>query len=411
VYVLCRQLEPGARLFPALAAFLFAVYPLHILLSASDALPAFSLFLTAASYVLLAGGADDPPVVRRIRYLGGVAGLSLLTQVRYENALFFVPVALAWLARRRALPLRELLPAVLAGGAFIAFYAAAALTSELSFQNPILLSAGVERLIHHIALNPFLALPSLLLGTIGVWMYAGAVAGILAVLPWLVALGLAFLVDTGHGAARVYAGWLILILPVSAYGFSLMLAAPEIAAKLVAAMALLHLAVQPISSYERLADRHLEMRDNDFFREVLAHLPPGVEQIVVPDDEILRRHSHSTNEVFQKYAMILAGYRELAPRPRLVSLTQFVEQPEPGRCAGGECVFFFGLPCLEQRVYPYAREQCQAVLATHRATLLRETSMAAAPFLDCAIYTGAQYRRFCRPGVKSQSMAAYRIEG
>jgi hypothetical protein len=178
----------------------------------------------------------------------------------------------------------------------------------------------------------------------------------------------------------------------------------------VAAAALAHLAVQPLLLHDRLTARHLEMRENDFFREVLSALPPGVERIIVPDDELLRRHSQSTNEVFNKYAMILAGKQDLAQRPQLVSLTQFLEQPSAEKCSADACLFFFGLPCLEQRVYPFAREQCQKVLDSYRSVKLRETEMVAAPFLDCSIYTGDLYRRLCEPTVKRQRFAAYRIE-
>jgi hypothetical protein len=413
VFVLCRQLQPANRLFPAIAALLFAVSPLHVLFSASDALPPFSIFLTVASYVLLAGdgGADEPPILRKVRYLGGLSGLALLTQVRYENALFFIPVALFALARRRSLRVGDLWPGVLAAAAFLAFYAFAVVVYGLSFQNPVVVSTGIERIIELLILNPFLAIPTLLLGTLAITVFGGITLGVLCLLPLPAAFALGLLADSGHGAARVFCGWLILILPAAAYGFSLLLASKWRLAQAVALLALIHLAVQPLLLHDRLTARHLEIRENDFFRDVLSDLPPGVERIIVPDDELLRRHSHSTNEVFNKYAMIVAGREDLARRPRLVSLTQFLEEPSLEKCSGDACLFFFGLPCAEQRVYPFAKEQCEKVLDTYRSSLLRETEMVAAPFLDCSIYSGEMYRRFCEPTVKRQRFAAYRIEG
>jgi hypothetical protein len=412
VYVLCRRLQPANRLFAPIAALLFALSPLHVLFSASDALPAFSIFLTAASYVLLAGdGADEPASLRKVRYLGGFAGLALLTQVRYENALFFLPVALFGLARRRSLRARDLWPGILVAAAFLAIYGIAQSASGLSFQNPVVVSTGIERILRHLVPNPFLAIPSLLLGTLAIALFGSVRLGLLCLLPFPAVFALALLADSDHGSARVFCGWLILILPAAAYGFSLMLASRWRLAQAVALAALAHLAVQPLLLHDRLTARHLEMRENDFFRDVLSDLPPGVERIIVPDDELLRRRSHSTNEVFNKYAMIVAGRQDLSPPPQLVSLTQFLEQPSPGKCAGDACLFFYGLPCLEQRVYPFAREQCRKVLDTYRSSLLRETEMVAAPFLDCTIYTGDLYRRFCEPTVKRQRFASYRIEG
>jgi hypothetical protein len=410
VHVLCRQLQPGARLFPALAALLFAVYPLHVMFSASDALPAFSLFLTAAAYVLLAGAEGEQRTIRTVRYLGGFAGLALLTQVRYENVLFLVPAALFFLARRGSLRLRELLPALVVGSVFVAFYACEARTAGLSFQNPVDLQSATRMLVERLLSNPLLALPSLLVGTAAVAAYRGAALGMLVLLPWPVAFALALLTNSGHGAARVYCAWLILILPAAAYGFSLLLASPRRVAKAIAAVALLPLVAQPVIARDRLTARHLEMWENDFFRAVLSALPADVKRIVVPDDELLRRRSHSFNEVYIKYAMIHAGMPEVAKRTRLVGVTSFLEERQERSCAEDACVFFFGLPCLEQRVYPYTREQCRAVLEAHRSSVVRETTVVAAPFLDCAIYTGRLWDELCAPVTGAQRFVAYRLE-
>jgi hypothetical protein len=188
VYVLCRHLQPGAKLFPAIAAFLFAVYPLHIAFSASDALAIFSVFLAASSYVLLAG-AEDPENqrIRKLRYLGGFAGLALLTQVRYENVLLLVPAALVLLSRRRTLTTRDLVPTLAVAAAFLVFYAYEALASGLSYRNPFDLNRGLDLAIHHLALNPFFALPALFFGTASIWLFGRWRLGILALLPWVAA--------------------------------------------------------------------------------------------------------------------------------------------------------------------------------------------------------------------------------
>src|SRR5439155_10047461 len=105
VYLLCRRLRPRNRLLAGAAAFLFAVYPLHILFSASDALSVFSLFLAAGSYAMLAGAQtlEARPAIDWLCYLAGFTGLALITQVRYENVLLLIPPAVVMFARRRSL--------------------------------------------------------------------------------------------------------------------------------------------------------------------------------------------------------------------------------------------------------------------------------------------------------------------
>jgi hypothetical protein len=413
VYVLCRSLLRGATLWPATAAFLFAVYPLHILFSASDTLAVFSCFLAAGSYALLAGAVGLPahPMVARLHYLAAFAGLALLTQVRYENALLLIPAALLLFARRNTLRARELVPPLIVPAAFAAIYAYGEATAGISHQNPVRFWWGVEIVTRHLVLNPFLAVPVLLVGTVAVWAYAGMRAGLLALLPWLSAFLLCSLaLSDGHGAARIYANWLILILPIAAYGFASMLREARRSVMIVAAGALLWLTGLPLLVHDRLSARHLEILENDRFRTVLATLAPSVRSIIVPDDELLRRQFGATAEVFGKYAAILEGSRDAPRRTELVALTQYLEAPQRTPCEDGACVFFFGVPCMDQDAYPFAREQCQQLLRRHRTSLLDETTVVAAPFVRCSIYPAALREEFCDPATKPHRFATYRLE-
>jgi hypothetical protein len=401
-----QLLQPGTKLLPATAAFLFAVYPLHILFSASDALAIFSLFLAATAYAILAGaeGFEEHYIVGGVHYLGAFAGLALLTQVRYENLFLLVPPAVFLLARRDSLRLQRLVPPLVVSAIFMAIYLYAATTAGLSYQDPIHLWSSLDMMVWRLALNPFLGIPVLLIGTAAIWGYTGAARGILALLPWIGVFVLAALTtDSGHSAARIYANWLILILPPSGYGFSRMLSAPQRAAKAVAAGALLYLGLQPSIMHAGLAAQYVEMVENDRFRSLLATLPPGVQSIIVPDDAVTSRQPHSTFEVYRKYATILAGCPEAARRVRLVALTDYLEHPQQTSCMPGACVFFFGLPCIEPGVYSVTSGQCQELLRT-------QTTVVAAPFVDCSIYTGTLRERLCDPVTTPHRFAVYQIQ-
>jgi hypothetical protein len=414
VYVLCRRLQPNAKLWPPIAAFLFAVYPLHILFSASDVLAVFSCFVAAASYVLLAtpmAMAEEHPVLAKLHYLGGFAGLALLTQVRYENVLLLIPAALVLTARRTSLRRGQLVLPLAASMPFVVVYAVAAATSGTSYQNPMHLWPGVDRVTWHLALNPFLAVPVLFLGTLAVWACAGWRLGVLALLPWVGAFVLAgWTTDSGHSAARIYANWLILILPLSGYGFSRMLDRPGRSAKAVAAVALCSLASQPVIFRDRLAAQYLDIVEHERFRALLTSLPPSVRWVIVPDDDVMSRQPHSTFEAYQKYAMILEGRPEVARRILLVGLTEYLEHPQPARCPPGACVFFFGLPCMEPNVYRFARGECEELLHTHAASVLDETTVVTAPFVDCSIYAGTLREQLCDPVTTPQRFTVYWIE-
>jgi len=419
VYILCRHLQVRTALLAPVAAFLFAVYPLHVLFSASDALAIFSGCLAAAAYLLLAaaerplGGASEPRAAQLtiLSYLGGFSGLALLTQVRYENGLLLVPPALVLLGRRHSLLWRRLLPGLLVGTLFLAIYAHAMLTSGSAYAAAADFSRNLDLVIWHLVLNPLMAVPFLLLGTLAIPLFDGWRVGVIALLPWFGALTLAVLASSdAHGVARIYANWLILILPFAGYGFALLLAAQRRVANAIAVGGLLLLGAQPFLMGDCLGARYLDILENDRFKALVTTLPPNATSIIVPDNELMWRQSHTTLEVDGKYAMILAGTGEAARRRTLVRLTEFLEHPERTSCADGACVFFSGLPCTDLDMYLFTRGQCADLLRTHRASILDEATVTAAPFAHCSIYTGEQRRQQCMPTTRPQRFVLYRIE-
>jgi hypothetical protein len=411
VYFLCRRLAPGVRSFAVIAAFLFAVYPPHVSFSASDTLAVFSVFLAAASYLLVAASLDaEPRRLAEIGYLGGFAGLALLTQVRYENVLLLVPPALFLIARRRA-PLARIVPALVVAGGFVLVYGYEATTSGLSFRNPINLDQSLRLTIEHLLLNPFFAVPVLLAGSLAILFFGRIGLGILALLPWMAALVLCVrAAEDGHGTARIFTNWLILVLPSTAYGLALLYGARPIVLRAAAVVALVYLGALPLVTHQRLAARHLEMHENDRFRALLDNLPSGVDRIIVPDDEVMWRRHRSTLEVYRKYQAILWGtdkWKEV----RLVPLTDYLDTPAAERCLPGRCLFFSGLPCMDGLMFPETRKQCAELLRTHRASLLEETTVVAAPFAACSIYVGDLAEQLCVPATAPRRFATYRLEG
>jgi hypothetical protein len=410
IYVLCRRWQPGVKLFPATTAFLFAVYPLHILFSASDALAVFSTFLAALAYAILAAAVEvEDERMARLHYLGSFAALALLTQVRYENVLLLIPPVIALLAHRRMLRPRQLLAPLLISGVFVAIYAYEAATSGISFRSPIDLQRGLSLTTWHLVLNPFLAIPLLFLGTVAVSLYARLGWGAIALLPWAAGLGLCvFTAEDGHGAARIYANWLVLILPLAGYGIARLLQSPRVLARAPAALALLCLASLPAIVRERLGTQYLEILEHERFAALLSTLPAEVERIIVPDDELMRRQVHSTLELYRKYAAIVVSRPDAAARFELVQLTDYLDNPQPG-CVRGRCVFFHGLPCLDER-YWLARDQCEQLLRERRTSELNETTVVAAPFVACSIYTGTLERELCDPATLERRLAVHWID-
>jgi hypothetical protein len=409
IYGLCRAV--GGKLFAALAALLFALYPLHLLFSASDSLSVFTTFLAAAAYLLVAGArtrADRR--VAALHYWGGFAGLALLTQARPENVLLVVPAVLFVLLRRGALR-RELTLPLAVALAFAAIYACQALAMGLPRQNPVDLERGLNLTIEHLVLNPFMAIPLLLSATAAVGVFRGWRWAVLAALPWAAVPTLCVLtVEDGHGAARIYANWLILMLPPAAYGISLMWGAPRRGLRLLAAAAVIYLAWLPVAVGSRLTTQYLEIIEHERFRSALAGLPDGVERVIVPDDELMWRQHGSTLELYRKYAAIFAAYPETARNARLTALTEYLDDPGAMGCARGACVFFAGVPCMDQALYAVTRGQCETLLRTSRATLLAEAEITAAPFVACSVYAGELKRRLCDPATAARAFRLYTID-
>jgi len=419
VYQLCRNLQERVTLLAPTAAFLIAVYPLHIMFSASDALAVFSGCLAAAAYLLLAGAekrAARMPQPRQARltmlsYLGGFTGLALLTQVRNENLLLLLPPMVLLATRRHVTAWPRLLPGACVGLMFLALYGHAIFASGSPYADGVRTSRNLDLVIWHLLLNPLMAVPILLLGTLVIPLFNGWRLGVAGMLPWVAAFALAVMASSdAHGAARIYANWLVLILPFAAYGFVLMLAAPRRIANGVAAVALLMLAAQPFVMRDCLGARYLDIRENDHFKAFVHALPPNAASIIVPDDDLMWRQSRTTLEPESKYAMILAGDGQDAPHRTLVHLTEFLKHPEHFNCTGGACVFFFGLPCVDPDMYRFTVDQCAAMIRTHRLSILEEATVTAAPFVHCSIYTGEQRRQRCLPTTKDQRFILYRVE-
>lgn len=398
VYVLCRLLDPNRTWFAAIAALLFAVSPLHISFSASDGLAIFSVFLAAASYTLLAAAEEDSADrrVRFLHYLGGLSGLVLLTQVRYENVLFLLPAAVFAVYRGRRVDWRALTPAAVVAGVLLAVDLQQGAAAGSSFQNPVRLAAAVEMVTEHVILNPFVGAALLAVGTAGVLLGGGIGRGLGALAVWAAALSLPLLAESGHGAARVFASWLILIIPFAAYGLTSALGAGSLSLRMLGAFVLFCLTVQPLLFGEVFAPVHLEMQEHAFFKDAVLALPDGVDTIVVPDDELLRRDSKSTVELHNKYSMTLAGMGDPATNIRLVRLTDYLEGGA-SLCRPGACAFFFGLPCTRQRVYPFTRAQCREMRRIHHWTPVLERVVRGAPFVSCSVYVGHLREKLCVP--------------
>src|SRR5439155_8167415 len=179
------------------------------------------------------------PAIDWLCYLAGFTGLALITQVRYENVLLFIPPAVVMFARRRSLRSAAIVVPLALSAAFVTIYGYESITSGLLYQESIDQWLNVSLVARRLALNPFMSIPVLLVGTAVVWVYEGWRLGALALLPWCGAFTLCILGSAdGHGAARIYANWLILILPFAGYGLALMLGGRRRFAKVIAGVAL-----------------------------------------------------------------------------------------------------------------------------------------------------------------------------
>lgn len=413
VHLLCRRLRPELPLWPTLAALLVAVSPLHVAFSASDSLSVLSGFLAVASYVLLTEAlhAGGSPLRATVAATAAFSGLALLTQVRYENALLLAPAALLAIGRRSEIRWRCVGPPLLCALGLVAFYAQQTATFGLSYTNAVQ-AKDVGTALRHVVTSRFVGIPLLLLGTAAVVVGERRWLGAAALLPWVAAFGLAAgSQNDGHSMARLFVTWLIVILPLVAYGLTLMLRAPRRATNVVGAVMLLAFVAQPIVVRDRLRSRHLEILEHDRFAGLLERLPSGVTTLIVPDDGVLHRRDGATFELKTKYELIVDGAASASTRPRLVGVTEFNAHPERARCDAGACVFFFGLPCFEQDVYVHTAEQCRELLRRQRTSVVDDASVRAAPFARCSIHVGGLHDEVCAPATREQRFTLHRLEG
>lgn len=412
VYGFCALWQDRRSHFPAIAALLFATSPLHVLFSATDSLAIFSVFLTGLSYLLLLGAATTGnPALQFLHYLGGLSGLVLSTQVRYENALFLVPAVPYLVLRTGYNSLAPLRAATVVPAALLVFYLWQSATAGLSFRSPVDLDVAPWIVGRQLIRNPFAGL--------ALWGIAGLFAAIAAgwrwgwsvVLVWSVALGLTLIPgESGHGAARGFTSWLLWIVPISAFGIARALEVRWQVVRGVAGVLLFLLVVQPLLFASVFGRTHLEILEHRYFIESVRGLPTEITAIVVPDDEMLRRQAGSTLELFNKYWMALVGARRSAGALKLVRLTDFLERPRATACVPGECAFFFGLPCTPQAVYPFTRNQCMALRESRPLSPLSERTFTGAPFVACSIYAGRLEAKLCIPASTPRTFGMYGIE-
>ena len=422
IYALCRRLAPGVRAFAPIAAALLALQPLHVLFTATDGVEISSSLLAVASYLLLArsvGDEDGPVWTRTVSAAGAATGLALLTQVRYENALFLVPPLIYLFVRRRALSRRWFGAGAIFFVLFLSVYAVEAPSSGLSYQTSVPLADGLRAAAHEMFENPIFGIGPLLFGTAAAVVVRRSSLRWLAPLPLIALVPLIWLAitlehhdysDYSVGfvpLARIYVNQVLLPTLVAGYGLALLWQSPRWGGRLVAAGCLLWAGALPVLFWPNLRERYLEAAEHDFFRASLAALPPGVDRLVVPDDEVLSRESHSTTELMTKYRMIAdaAGARGTD----VVGMTRFLEHPGEVDCSRGNCLFFRGVPCMGISYYWFATAECAQVMATPVGLPVREEEVVAGSFLDCSIYRGEARRRVCDPARKSQRLGLYRI--
>lgn len=129
----------------------------------------------------------------------------------------------------------------------------------------------------------------------------------------------------------------------------------------------------------------------------------------MPDDELMLREHHSTLEIFRKYEAIFWFSEANGGGIELVSLTDYFARGEP--CAPDACLFFAGLPCMDDLPLPQTRTQCEELLRTRRTVPFDDSTVTAAPFVLCSIYTGRMKEQLCDPMTKARELVVYRVEG
>jgi len=418
VYVLSRQLVPELRAFALLAALLLALHPLHLLFTPTDGLPISTSFLGVLSYVLLvrAGqGAAQPLSQRRAGLLAALSGLTLLTQIRYENVLLLIPAVLYLWVYRRELPRVVTWPGFLVGGFCLAVYGVSALGSRPSHASVVALDEGLWAVGRELVMNPMYGLLPLLVGTLGALISRRSRQRCFAVLPmaaFVPVVALAILLE-GHdysvgfvGLARTFVNLLLPMSLMAAYGLAILWESPWRIWRLVVVAVVLWTVVLPVLFWPNLRGRYVETAEHDFLSDVLrTNVLTGVDQLIVPDDELLYRESHSTIEVMQKYRAIAYGVG--GTLPQLVGMTAFLEHPESVDCSRDNCLLFYGLPCSGISHYWFAKPQCAEALARAGA-LLREEHVDAGSFLDCSLNHGEERQRLCASSFGSHRLAVYR---
>ncbi|HEY8089452.1 MAG TPA: hypothetical protein VIF09_16440, partial [Polyangiaceae bacterium] len=379
--------------FPAFAAGLLAVSPVHILFSASDALGVFSGLLAALSYACLLQKS-------RVWLLAGLLGLGLLTQVRYEDALFVLP-AVALFAVRRRWAMASL--ATLAG----VLYLPASLAAGLSYEHHARFAETARWLFTDRALlAPMLGLPLLLAGALLTGLRRRVARLLLSVSPFVALVLLAGVTaERPHDVARVAVNLLVPMVLAAGHGFALLADGGHLG-RLAALAVALFAASRPYALREPLHARYLEIAEHDAFLSLLSSAPPGVEAVIVPDDEAMHRAEHATIETLARYRFVR---RAAGPHPPpLEGLTRFLDHPS-GWCPPGACLFFRGLPCLVEGVDRHVGAQCEALAARDLLEPVASVHVVGAPFLDCSIASGEARRRDCDPTVRPLDFTLLRI--
>lgn len=407
LYWMCAAWERRRTHFPAIAALLLAVSPMHCLFSASDSLAIATVFLTAVSYaLLLAAPGVGHPAAQFAHYLGGFSGLALLTQVRYENAIFLLPAAW-WLATRRPRGVGAAAAAV--PMALIGSYAWQTAAAGISYQTPLHLPTALAMVWEQFALNPFAGLALLGAGSAAAAVRGGWRWGWTVAVLWAAAVAAALPGGSGLGAARNFTSWLVWIVPTSAWGLAWGIESRRGGWRFAAGTVLVVLALQPLLFSRVLRRTHLEIVEHVHFQEAVRSLPDGVDAVIVPDDEPLRRRAGSTVELMTRYTMALATMRPPLP-VRLVGLTDYLERPSSTACRPGACAFYFGLPCTPQNAYPFTRDSCLALLQSRPTTVLSERNVSGAPFVACATFAGRLAAAHCLPAAVPRTFALHLLD-
>ncbi len=411
LYALCRRLAPSNRAFAPLATLLVVLHPLPLLFCATDGLPISTSLIAAAAYLFLVMSITDaaaPPWARLLTAMAAATGLSLLTQVRYENLLLLGPAAVYVFAERRRLARQHVLAAI-ALLSFAAVYSIEVGRAGLSFQNPVIFKEVLPAVEREVFGNPIFGMVPLLVGTGAALLMRRSRVRWFAPVPLIATLPLLLLSGTpGHNIARTFVNQLALLAVVAGYGLALLWETRWRLARVAVIGCLLWAAALPLLFWSNLHEQHLEIAEHDFLRAAFATLPSGIDRIIVPDDEVLLRGSQSTIELMNKYRMI--AYGAGAQAIDLVGMTRFLERPDDVDCGHGNCLLFRGLPCLGIRHYWFSQTECDELMASRAGSPLREQEIEAGSFLDCSIYRGAARQEICEPTRKLQRFGLYRLK-